>query len=205
MSNILESRERLANGRFYTFKEKKDDKMSLEDREEGEEEEGHSKVLVTKCYSSIAVSSNERTLTKLVGGVLGVACWRVPPAVWLIILWRRIGSLMDHHVHTGSGKIVKLHVHVQYVCVMNGHSVSNIYVLHVHIYSVFFLFFYFSSLSFSLYSSLSLFLSSLFLPLPLLSLSLFSPLLGSRCCLVLGWRIFLSVCQHQMTVICPRQ
>ena len=74
MSNILESRERLANGRFYTFKEKKDDKMSLEDREEGEEEEGHSKVLVTKCYSSIAVSSNERTLTKLVGGVLGVAC-----------------------------------------------------------------------------------------------------------------------------------
>ena len=64
MSNILESRERLANGRFFSFKEKREDKISLEDQENGEEEESHSKVLVSKCYSSIAVSSNERTATK---------------------------------------------------------------------------------------------------------------------------------------------
>lgn len=60
---MLESRERLVNGRYYSLQEKKKDGLLLEE-DEGDDAETQEKVLVTKCYSTVTVSSNERTVGK---------------------------------------------------------------------------------------------------------------------------------------------
>lgn len=73
MSGILESRERLVNGRYYVLKDKKEDKLSSEMLGENDEDI-KDRVVVTSCYSALSVSSNERTASKWAGVVVeGVA------------------------------------------------------------------------------------------------------------------------------------
>ena len=65
MTGILESRERLVNGRYYVLKDKKDNKASSELVSESDDDDNaKDHVIVSSCYSVLSVSSNERTANK---------------------------------------------------------------------------------------------------------------------------------------------